>query len=216
MVAAQTTPTMTVLPMKPDHPSPHPRAWRLVTGIFTLSSACLSMTAHAETSMTATPAQAGHLRLVDPLDRPQDGYCLDILGSGPHIRFDMPMTAHNCKPGLYADEAVAWDRDGKIRFPAYDVCATVAGIQKTVLAGAAVMPRACDERSPFLEAQHLQHFIHRPDGRVELAGSGLCLSAGVESARTFAPDHRWRVLSMQRCQDVPLSHSRWRLVIPGS
>ena len=48
----------------------------------------------------------GHLRLVDKLDRPQDGYCLDIMGSGDHIRPDLPMTVHNCKPGLYADEAV--------------------------------------------------------------------------------------------------------------
>ncbi|MDO5056335.1 MAG: hypothetical protein Q4E06_03270 [Lautropia sp.] len=165
-------------------------------------------------ALRARPTQPGHLKLVDTLDRPQDGYCLDILGSGPYIRFDMPMTAHNCKPGLYADEAVIWEAGGRIRFPAYDVCATVAGIQQTVLPGAAIMPRTCGESSPFLEARHLQHFIHRPDGRVELAGSGLCLAVGEESARTFDPSHRWRTLSVQRCTQVPLARSRWQVVVP--
>ncbi|RRD58748.1 hypothetical protein EII20_01545 [Comamonadaceae bacterium OH2545_COT-014] len=193
------------------------QTWRrpvLALLLGSLSIAACAQAKEAGMPPSKRPAQAAHLRLVDALDRPQDGYCLDILGSGPYIRFDMPMTAHNCKPGLYADEAVVWDADGKIRFPAYNVCATVAGIQQTVLPGAAVMPRQCDERSPFLEAQHLQRFIHRPDGRVELAGSGLCLSAGAESARTFDPDHRWRTLSMQRCEDVPLARSRWQLSAP--
>jgi hypothetical protein len=53
----------------------------------------------------------GHLRLVDDLDRPQDGYCLDIVGSGQHIRFDLPLIAHNCKTGLYADEAVVLEKN---------------------------------------------------------------------------------------------------------
>jgi len=66
----------------------------------------------------------GHLRLVDHLDRPEDGYCLDVVGSGRHIRFDLPLTAHNCKPGLYPDEAVLIE-NRRIRFPAYGACATV-------------------------------------------------------------------------------------------
>lgn len=181
------------------------------------SQAAPSSTEAADTISPARgtrPTRPGHLKLVDLLDRPQDGYCLDILGSGPYIRFDMPMTAHNCKPGLYADEAIIWEAGGRIRFPAYGVCATVAGIQQTVLPGAAIMPRTCGESSPFLEARHLQHFIHRPDGRVELAGSGLCLAVGEESARTFDPSHRWRTLSVQRCTQVPLARSRWQVVVP--
>lgn len=157
--------------------------------------------------------KTGQLRLADNLDR-TDGYCLDILGSGEYIRFDMPMTVHNCKPGLYEDEAVMWEADGKIRFPAYNACATAAGINQTVLAGAAVMPRVCGERSPFLEAQYLQHFVYRADGRVELSGSGLCLTAGGDSAATFDAGHRWRTLSLQKCNDVPLSHSQWRFFEP--
>lgn len=163
---------------------------------------------------SADAERVGHLRLVDDLDRPQDGYCLDILGSGAHIRFDMPMSAHNCKPGLYDDEAVVWEADGKIRFPAYNACATVAGINHTVLAGAALMPRGCGERSPFLESQHLQHFVHRQDGRIELQGSGLCLTVGAESAATFDASHRWRTLFMQHCEQAPLARSQWRLSQP--
>ncbi|SUA36630.1 Uncharacterised protein [Neisseria zoodegmatis] len=183
-------------------------------------TACIALAACSETGNAApgqpaaAPGQIGHLRLADNLDRPQDGYCLDILGSGQHIRFDMPMTAHNCKPGLYEDEAVLMEKDGKIHFPAYGVCATVAGINNTVLAGAAVMPRLCGERSPFLESQHLQHFVHRSDGRIELAGSGLCLTVGTESASTFDATHRWRALFMQKCEQAPLPLSKWRFSVP--
>lgn len=175
-------------------------------------AASLMLAAHAD----APPQKAGHLRLADDLDRPQDGYCLDILGSGAHIRFDMPLSAHNCKPGLYDDEAVIFEADGTLHFPAYGACATVAGINQSALAGAAVMPRACGERSPFLEAQYLQHFIHRDDGRIELKDSGLCLTVGDTSAPTFDPTHRWRALFMQHCEQAPLSHSQWRFVVPDA
>ncbi len=171
------------------------------------------------TVMHANAAQlerAGHLRLVDDLDRPQDGYCLDILGSGPYVRFDMPLTAHNCKPGLYEDEAVVLEPSGRILFPAYGVCATVAGINKRALAGAAVMPRSCGEKTPFLDADSLQRFLHRTDGRIELAGSGLCMTVGDTSDSTFEATHRWRTLFMQKCDIAPLSHSRWKFVIPDS
>lgn len=164
-----------------------------------------------QTNAKLTPppiGQVGQLRLADNLDR-DDGYCLDILGSGEYIRFDMPMTVHNCKAGLYEDEAVMWQADGKIRFPAYNACATAAGVNQSVLAGAAVMPRACGERSPFLESQYLQHFSYRDDGHIELVGSGLCLTAGADSDATFDPSHRWRTLSMQPCQNAPLAQSQW-------
>ena len=46
--------------------------------------------AQSNTGSTVAELVPGHLRLVDNLDRPEDGYCLDILGSGQYIRFDMP------------------------------------------------------------------------------------------------------------------------------
>lgn len=171
--------------------------------------------AQSSSDNTVAELVPGHLRLVDNLDRPEDGYCLDILGSGQYIRFDMPITAHNCKPGLYHDEAVIFETNGRIRFPAYNACATAAGINKSVLTGAAVMPRACGERSPFLEADSLQRFIHRQDGRIELAGSGLCLTVGNESDSTFDETHRWRTLFMAHCDEAKLSHSQWHFVVPN-
>ena len=181
----------------------------------------LGLLALATASALAEPATAddttapGHLRLVNDLDRPQDGYCLDILGSGRHIRFDMPLSAHNCKPGLYADEAVVFESNGRIRFPAYNVCATAAGINRRALPGAALMPRGCGERSPFLEAETLQRFVHRTDGRIELAGSGLCLTVSTASDSTFEATHRWRALFLQTCDTAPLSHSQWRFTVPS-
>ena len=159
----------------------------------------------------AQPAPSGHLRLKDWLDRPQDGYCMDVVGSGPHIRFDLPMTAHNCKPGFYADETVQLS-EGRIVFPAYGACATVAGINGRALAGAAVVPRRCGERSPFMEAEALQRFTFHADGQVELKGAGLCLTAGEESDSTFEPTHRWRALFVQHCQKASPALAQWVLV----
>lgn len=187
--------------------------WSVLPVLLAAAWACSAQTPSAAPSSRQTP---GHLRLVDDLDRPQDGYCIDILGSGQHIRFDMPLSAHNCKPGLYQDEAVVFEPGGRIRFPAYDACVTAAGINQSVLAGAALMPRRCGERSPFLEADALQRFVHRADGRVELAGSGLCLTVGEQSGPTFDATHRWRALFMQQCEKAALSHSRWRFVVPAA
>ena len=173
------------------------------------------MTAAACNTVAAQSAAPGHLRLVDNLDRPQDGYCLDIVGSGPHIRFDMPLTAHNCKPGLYQDEAVVIDEGKRIRFPAYGACATAAGLNGRALAGAAVIPRGCDERSPFLEAGPLQRFTFHASGQVELEGSGLCLTVGPTSASTFDATHRWRPLFLEQCSKAEPARSRWVFRIPG-
>lgn len=64
-----------------------------------------------------------YLQLKDRLDRPTDGYCLDVVGSGQHIRLDMPLTAHNCKgPQVYADEVVEYRSDQSLYFPAYQGC----------------------------------------------------------------------------------------------
>lgn len=157
---------------------------------------------------------AGQLRLVNDLDRPQDGYCLDVVGSGQHIRFDLPLIAHNCKPGLYADEAVILEPNGYIRFPAYDKCVTVAGLNSRALSGAALVARDCGENSPFLNAEKLQKFQLRDNGKVELAGSGLCLTVSYESDTTFSPDHRWRPLYVESCTAAEPARSEWKFVIP--
>lgn len=164
------------------------------------------------TCAAAQAAEPGHFKLKDSLDRPQDGYCLDVVGSGRYIRFDLPMTAHNCKPGLYQDEAVIIDGE-RIQFPAYGVCATVAGINGRALPGASVVPRRCGESSPFMEAEALQRFTFHQDGKVELKGYGLCLTVSAESDSTFEVTHRWRALFVDRCEKVKPELSRWEFKV---
>ena len=175
-------------------------------------------------ALLATPAAAwqegaGYLELADRLDRPQDGYCLDLPGSGDWVDFSMPLNAHNCKrPGFYADEAVTFAAPGPIRFPAYEGCVTAVGLNGRSLPGAPVMLRPCAEdidasRAPFVDAA-LQRFAHRADGRIELAGTGLCLIVGTESAPTFSPTHRWRTLMLERCEDAPSARSVWNAFAP--
>lgn len=155
---------------------------------------------------------AGHLKLKNNLDRPADGYCLDVVGSGQYLRFDMPLNAHNCKPGLYADEAVIMEPDGTIRFPAYNKCATVSGLNGRALPGTAIIPAGCGENTPFLNTKGLQIFTSHKDGKLELSGTGLCLTVGKESDTTFSPDHRWRPLFVERCEDVVPARSQWEFV----
>jgi len=172
----------------------------------------------------ATPAAAwqdgaGYLMLADRLDRPQDGYCLDLPGSGDWVDFSVPLNAHNCKrPGFYADEAVIFTAPGRIYFPAYEGCVTAVGLNGASLPGAPVMLRPCASdidasRAPFIDMQ-LQDFTHRDDGRIELTGADLCLTAGPESAPTFSPAHRWRALTLERCTTAPVARSVWSRFTP--
>lgn len=156
----------------------------------------------------------GHLRLKNDLDRLEDGYCLDMLGSGNYVRIDLPMTVHNCKPGLYADEAVSMMPSGEIYFPAYNVCTTVFGLNGRALAGAAVLARPCDEESPFMRAEALQKFTLHGDGKLELKGTNLCLSAGSESDSTFEATHRWRSLFVTQCEQAKPELSQWYFTVP--
>lgn len=156
-----------------------------------------------------------HMRLVDDLDRPHDGWCLDVVGSGAHIRFDMPLIGHNIKPGLYADEAVEFRENGQIRFPAYpDFCVTVMGLNQNALAGASLMLKPCGEELPFLNAPKFQYFEHLENGMIRLKGSNLCITMGDESKETFDPTHAWRTIYMERCDEVDPARATWKFVKP--
>jgi len=97
------------------------------------------------------------MKLINTLDR-ADGYCVDVVGSGNYVRFDMPLNTHNCKKGLYADEAVIYRSDGAIFFPAYDGCLTVMGLNNHALPYNALMVKKCNVDEPFLKATKFQKF----------------------------------------------------------
>ena len=153
-----------------------------------------------------------HVRLVDRLDRPEDGYCFDILGTGRNLRLDLPLFAHNCKEGATPDSAVIYTSQGQLVFPAAGVCVTAFGVNNTVLAGTSVLLRPCDEQSAFFETPNLQKFDHTKTGQLKLRGYELCLAVGPESSRTYSPLDRWRVLSLESCADVSEPHSYWEFV----
>ena len=155
-----------------------------------------------------------HLRLLDRLDRPEDGYCIDILGTPGNLRVELPLFAHNCKTTLTADSSVIFTSDGLIKFPAVDLCVTVAGVNSNALPGASTLLRKCSESQPFFETFRLQRFPHRKDGRISMSGSELCLTVGRESAATYSPSHRWRALFVEDCSIAEASFSRWEFVVP--
>ncbi len=163
---------------------------------------------------SASPDSLVHLRLLDRLDRPKDGYCVDILGTPRNMRVDLPLFAHNCKPFLTRDSAVVFTSDGLIKFPAVDRCITVAGVNSAALPGASILLRKCNESMPFFETSKLQRFTHRDDGRLAVAGSELCLTVGAQSAATYSPSDRWRTLYVDNCATAKPDRSRWEFVVP--
>ncbi|MBW4706342.1 RICIN domain-containing protein [Roseobacter sp. YSTF-M11] len=148
------------------------------------------------------------VKLTNDLDRPGEGYCIDILGVGPTARADLPLVAHNCLPDLPRVDRHAVFTDGRIRFPAFEACVTAFGVV-TPLPGAPVILRPCGASESFLPAADLQRFTFNLAGQFQLVGSDLCLTVGAMSARTFSASDRWRTLTMQMCSDGPAELSKW-------
>ena len=160
----------------------------------------------------AVPAAAEdwvHVRLIDRLDRPVDGYCLDILGNERYLRVDLPLFAHNCKQGPTADSIVDYTEAGQLVFPAADVCVTAFGVNRTVLPGTSVLLRPCNEQTAFFDADALQLFDYQENGQFRLRDYDLCLAVGDQSSTTYSPRDRWRVLYLGDCASTALSHSAW-------
>lgn len=158
---------------------------------------------------------AGYLKLEDGLDRPSDGYCLDVAGSGGWVDFTVPLNAHNCKgPYFYPDQAVRFDQSpGPIRFPAYGGCVTALGRDGRSLPMSALTLKPCavdpDVRQTPFASEALQTFVQRSDGRIALNGTHLCLTVGAQSDVTFSLDHRWRPLFLDTCETADPHLSVW-------
>jgi len=183
----------------------------IITCFFQVGLASAQSASSAVDNSGAAPS---HLRLVDRLDRPDDGYCIDVLGTPGYLRPDLPIFAHNCKPRLTSDSAVVFDAEGRILFTALNLCLTVAGVNSNALAGASVLVRDCEEATPFFDADRLQRFVRREDGRMALAGSELCLAVGTQSATTYSSSDRWRSLFVDDCNSVDPERSRWEFFVP--
>ncbi|PHS03587.1 MAG: hypothetical protein COA78_17640 [Blastopirellula sp.] len=164
-------------------------------------------------ALSASLDTPSHLRLIDRLDRPQDGYCLDIPGAPPNIRVELPLFAHNCMTSLTIDTSVVLTSDGYIRFPNVKRCVTVMGIHSS-LPGATVRLGECNPPNPFIDISKLQRFTHHPDGRLTLTDTDLCLSVGSRSAETLSPIHRWRTLFVEDCAVAKPARSRWEFIVP--
>lgn len=168
------------------------------------------------TPFVAFASDYEYLQLIDKLDRPVDGYCLDVVGSGPNIRFDMPLTAHNCKgPQVFFDEVVTLREDGTLYFPKYKGCVTVMGNNKTALPKNALMLKECGAQQPFLNATHFQKFEFNKKNQLQLKNSNLCITSGNISHTTFSPHHRWRSLYMEYCEHIENRFSSWHFITAG-
>ena len=157
----------------------------------------------------AQESASGHLRLKDRLDRPHDGYCLDIPGVGRDMQLQMPIFAHNCKSGLTPDSAMRLRSDHKLEFAAVSQCITVAGINGKTLPGSAIILRPCGYRVAFFDGGPLQTFSFKSNGQLVLSGTNLCLAVGAQSDVTYSPTDRWRVLSVEDCEQTPARYIQW-------
>ncbi len=153
------------------------------------------------------------MKLVNTLDR-DDGYCIDVVGAGNYIKFDMSLIAHNCKEGLSADEAVTYRSDGTIFFPAYNRCVTVMGLNNHALPYSALMIKKCNVDESFLKSTKFQKFTINKHKQVQLNATNLCITVGDSSKETYSPDHRWRSFYMQDCSASEPELSQWNFVKP--
>lgn len=149
------------------------------------------------------------IKLVDSLDRAEDGYCLDVAGSGKYIRADLPLIGHNCKAGLYADEAFVFRTDGTIYFPTFDLCATISGVNESVLDYTSLTLKECHKNTPFLNAKFMQSFEYTEDKKIKHKNSNKCLTMGAKSSETFSSKHTWRTLYMKECSSVDSKRASW-------
>ena len=143
----------------------------------------------------------GLVVLVDPLDEPEQ-YCVDVPGFGRRLNLNAPLMAHTCKPGA-PDELFMIDHPdrGQIYMKAYDRCVTAESDRP----GSEVFLKQCG-------STHLQRFSFRPDGRIELAGSKVCLTVADEDGTpTGGPSHLRRDLMLQSCGTAAASLSTWKV-----
>jgi hypothetical protein len=175
-----------------------------------------SLTVYAQTAPASGDwkTNAKNLKLGSNLDRP-DGYCIDVVGFGENIRRDLPLMAHNCKAGLHADQVVQHKADGTLVFPAYNACVTAAGVNQTLLDGAAVILRSCGESSAFLETKPFQHFDLTSSGHFKVRNTDLCLAVGKRSGGTFVAGDAWRALMIAECSADNQELVRWKLSEPS-
>ncbi|WP_299775105.1 RICIN domain-containing protein [uncultured Tateyamaria sp.] len=149
------------------------------------------------------------MRLLDDLDFPGEGYCIDVPGVGLTARTDLPLVLHNCLPSRNSVDRVAEERDGRIYMPAYDACVTAFGVM-SVLPGVPVMLRECGTNESFLLSDQFQKFDRTADNQLRLRGTQYCLTGGVQADRTFSAEHRWRTLTLEECTIAPLALSVWK------
>ncbi|MEM9277387.1 MAG: RICIN domain-containing protein [Pseudomonadota bacterium] len=160
-------------------------------------------------SLAAANQNNPQMRLLDDLDYPGEGYCIDVPGIGQTARIDLPLVMHNCLPDRNSLDRFALEFDGRIRMPAYEACITAFGVFSP-LPGVPVILRECGVTESFLRADKFQKFKRNAENQLRLDGTNLCLSAGPVSDKTYSANHRWRTLTLENCTDVPLSLSVWK------
>ena len=176
------------------------------TAIATLLSFCMGQ---------AVASEPQYLKLIDKLDRPNDGYCFDVPGVIGNFRADKPLVAHNCKPGSAPDGLIEHTDDDMLLFSEFiDQCVTAMGTGSTVLPGTSLMLMPCIQQGAFASSAIQKRFKFNEKKQLELIGSSLCVVVGDRSAQTFSSRDRWRTLYLNNCNAIPLERSQWELVAP--
>ncbi len=202
-------------------PSPSPPA-ELPTAV-TIPTATLNRPAPATPTPTRidtasaqiTAGERVFIQLTDPLDEPEY-YCVDVPGAGRGVRLESALQAHTCKPiSTAADELFTMDRpnEGQIYMEAYDLCVEAEGASK----GSSLRLQPCSD-SP-LQLFALDNGLIRLGGgaqeSVRMAGDfdhllELCLAVDPDSGiPTGGPSHLRRALTLEVCESVEPTLSRW-------
>ena len=165
-----------------------------------LSSFLVASLIHAETPVEVT--------LIDELDEPRAGYCLDTRG-GQNEGQILGLHAHSCRSYLgrtHPDQIFDADKvsDGIFELIELGLCMTA----HTPTVGSELTYESCTGVAA-------QKFIHGADGSISPAAAPEnCLTVADGPSREAGggnPRHRIRSAALQPCNAGEVNRQRWRL-----
>jgi len=174
--------------------------------MFNLLAKLLLLTAFSTCSF-AQSSEKHFIYLIDAIDG-EGVHCFDLSGFGDNLRLENPVQTHTCKQTEEAADQFVFNFEGdQLKVVGHDRCVQVSGSGSSTLPGSPVLARACTDSA-------LQKLSLEEDGKVRVAETDLCLSAGTVAGPARG-GHYWRTLTLVNCSNASPELSRWQVGNPN-
>ncbi|MEH6579332.1 MAG: ricin-type beta-trefoil lectin domain protein [Amphritea sp.] len=154
------------------------------------------------------------IRLIDTLDDPNRGLCIDVQGHLQGVNLKMPLNVHTCKDGFWNyDERFSPDTFAKTNLlfmPAFNACLTAVKVEE----GADLKAVQCDSASPTQQ-------WHMDEGVITLKSApSLCITVDNKPSRVSIGTrnhpvrHLVRPLTIEQCTEQSI-YQQWQFIAPS-